>query len=265
MSKIKKQKKYLIKIKANKPFFSVITVVKNAEKDVIKTIKSVKNQTYKNYEYIVIDGNSEDHTVKNVLRYRKNINLFISENDKGIYYAMNKGINFSRGKIIIFVNSGDILTKNALKNVNEIFNKNKKYDYVFGTVKRHYTKDTILKYGVNVGRLKYNFDFATSHSTGFFLKKKIFQKYGLFNTKYKCSADYDLYYRLIIKKKIEGSSTKKSKLIGIVQSGGYSSKISFFSHLKEETLIRINNNQNLFFVSLIFINAVIKHFFKYFK
>ena len=102
MSKIKKQKKYLIKIKANKPFFSVITVVKNAEKDVIKTIKSVKNQTYKNYEYIVIDGNSEDHTVKNVLRYRKNINLFISENDKGIYYAMNKGINFSRGKIIIF-------------------------------------------------------------------------------------------------------------------------------------------------------------------
>ena len=56
MSKLKKQKKYLIKKKANKPFFSVITVVKNAEKNIIKTLESIKKQTFKNFEYIVVDG-----------------------------------------------------------------------------------------------------------------------------------------------------------------------------------------------------------------
>jgi flavorubredoxin len=69
-------------------------------------------------------------------------------------------------------------------------------------------------------------------------------KYGLFNTQYKCSADYDLYYRLILTKKIEGGSTKKSNLIGVVKSGGYSSKINFLGHIIEESKIRLNNNQN---------------------
>ena len=83
-------------------------------------------------------------------------------------------------------------------------------------------------------------------------------KYGLFNTQYKCSADYDLYYRLILTKKIEGGSTKKSNLIGVVKSGGYSSKINFLGHIIEESKIRLNNNQNFIFVLMIFCNAIIK-------
>ena len=160
------------------------------------------------------------------------------------------------------MNSGDLLKKNALRYVDKIFLKNPNYDYVFGTVKRNYLNTSILKYDVNVKRLKYNFDFATSHSVGFFLKKTIFDKYGKFNTKYKCSADYDLYYRIILHHKILGGSTKKNNLIGIVQSGGYSSKISFFSHVIEETRIRLNNNQNFLFVILIFLNALIKGLIK---
>ena len=107
----------------------------------------------------------------------------------------------------------------------------------------------------------YNFDFATSHSTGFFLKKKIYNLIGNYNTKFKISADYDLYLRLY-KKNLKGGYTKKNQKIGNMRSGGFSSKVSFFDHLIEETKIRLHNSQNIFFVFLIFINAIFKNILK---
>ena len=116
---------------------------------------------------------------------------------------------------------------------------------------------------MNQKRLLYNFDFATSHSTGFFIKKDVFKKIGYFDTNFKISADYNLYFKMIFKKKnIKGISTKKNELIGIMKSGGYSSKIKFFDHLKEEMKIRYHNGQNLFFISLIFLNAILKNLLK---
>ena len=167
-----------------------------------------------------------------------------------------------KGKVIIFINSGDTFTKEALKIIYNVFKKNKKIDFVFGTVLRKYTKSKILKYSYNVNKLFYNFDFATSHSTGFFLKRKIYNQIGKFNTKYKCSADYDIYFKTIIKKNLIGDSTKINDLIGTVASGGYSSKISFLNHLFEEIQIRNDNNQNKIFLLIIFINAIIKHLLK---
>tara|TARA_A100001015_G_C14940936_1_gene692505 strand:+ start:458 stop:1252 length:795 start_codon:yes stop_codon:yes gene_type:complete len=259
---MKSKKKFIINKNKKNPKFSIITVVKNDEKGICNTIKSVSNQTFRDFEYLIIDGNSSDKTLRKILSQKKKINLLVSENDNGIYFAMNKGIRYSQGEILVFVNSGDLLKKDALKQVYRIFEKNKNFDYVFGTVKRHYSKSIIIKHGVNPNRLNYNFDFATSHSTGFFLKKRNFLKYGLFNTKYKCSSDYDLYYRLILKNKIEGGSTNKNKIVGVVQSGGFSSKISFMGHIFEETKIRLDNKQNFFTVILIFCNAVIKGFLK---
>ena len=165
-----KNKKILISKEIKKPYFSVITVVKNDEKNIIQTLKSIKNQTYTNFEYIIIDGNSEDKTIQKLMKFKNQINYLLSEKDNGIYFAMNKGLKISKGKIIVFVNSGDMLTKNALRIIKQKFDHHK-FDFVFGTVKRHYTKDTIIKYGFNRNRLKYNFDFATAHSTGLFKKK----------------------------------------------------------------------------------------------
>ena len=175
---------------------------------------------------------------------------------------MNKGIKIATGNFLLFVNSGDLLTKNALKIIYKLYSKNREVDFIFGTVKRHYTSNTIIKSGYNKFRLNYNFDFATSHSTGFFIKLDSLKKVGNFNTKYKCSSDYDFYYRSIIKKKLKGISTSKNKLIGIMKSGGHSSKISFFQHLFEETRIRYDNKQNLLIILLIFCNAIIKFGFK---
>ena len=256
-----KNKKILYKKKIKNPYFSIITVVKNDEKNVDKTIKSIKSQKFKNYEYIIIDGGSKDKTIQNILKHKQFINLLISEKDKGIYYAMNKGAKIASGKIIVFVNSGDEITRNALKIVNKKFTK-ENIDFVFGTVKRHYVKDTILKHGFNKKKLYINFDFATAHSTGFYIKKAIFKNLKYFNTKYKCSADYDLYYSLIITLYKNGSFTNKNQLIGIVQSGGFSSKLNFMQHLVEEVKIRIDNNQNKFIILIIICNALIKHLFK---
>ena len=133
---------------------------------------------------------------------------------------------------------------------------------MFATVIRNYKRGGIIhKYGFNFRRMLYNFDFATSHTTGFFLKKNIYKKIGLYDTKFKCSADYDLYFRLY-RGKYKGGSTKKSQIIGNVASGGFSSSFGFFDHLIEESKIRLKNNQNVFFVAIIFLNALIKKIFK---
>jgi len=255
--KIKKQRN-----QKKKPYFSIITVVKNDENNICKTIASVNSQSFKNFEYIIIDGSSTDNTLRKIKKRKNNFDILVSEKDKGIYYAMNKGAKLSNGNIIVFVNSGDHLKKNALKIIKKKFDRKKNISFVFGTVIRNYTKDSILKYGFNKNKLYYNFDFATAHSTGFFLKRKIFSKLGYFNTKYKCSADYDLYYKLLIKENLIGNSTNKDEIIGELSAGGFSSRVSFIEHLFEEIKIRYDNKQNLLLIMLIFINALLKKLFK---
>ncbi len=232
------------------------------KKNIETTIKSIKAQSFKKFEYIIIDGKSNDGTLEKINKYKKFVNLLVSKKDKGIYFAMNKGAKLSRGKVIVYVNSGDTLTKKALTKIHKKFTENKNFNYVFGTVMRHYKTDSILKYGQNINKLKFNFDFATAHSTGFFLNRKIFLKYGMFDTRFKISSDYDLYYRLILKNNILGSFTKKNDLIGVVAKGGYSSKIPFLKHLIEETKIRLKNNQNLILIMIIFFNAIVKFIYK---
>ena len=242
---------------------TIITVVKNDEKNIEKTIKSIINQKKANFEYIVIDGSSSDQTLRLINKYKNNIKKIISEKDNGIYDAMNKGIKHSTGDIIVFCNSGDTFYEDSLSKVLNIFNT-ENFDYVFGTVIRNYTTGKILKYNFNPMRIFYNFDFATAHSVGFFLKKNVYEKIGFYNTKFKCSADYDFYFRLI-KNKYNGTVTNKNDVIGEVASGGYSSSISFFSHILEEAKIRLHNKQNRFFVLIIFINSIIKNPIKFLK
>ena len=154
-----------------KKTLSIITVVKNDEKNIQKTIRSIVDQKKMEYEYIIIEGRSSDKTLEKILKYKKKIDKIISQKDKGIYHAMNKGIKLANGEIIVFCNSGDFFYKNSLNKILRLFNIFN-YDFIFGTVLRNYTKSKILKSGFNFKRLKYNFDFATSHTTGFFLKKK---------------------------------------------------------------------------------------------
>ncbi len=243
-----------------KKLLSIITVVKNDFHNIEKTIKSIISQKNKFIEYIIIDGQSTDGTVQKIKKYKKKIDKILVQKDKGIYDAMNKGIKNSKGMFIGFCNSGDIIYKNG---INILLNKlSNKTDVVFATVKRNYLGKTIIKSGYNLNRLNYNFDFATSHSTGFYIKKNLHNKFGLYDTNFKCSSDYDFYLRVLKNNDLNIEKTKKNKIIGIVKSGGFSSTFSPFQHLNEETKIRIKNKQNKLFIFLIYINASIKIFIK---
>lgn len=244
----------------NSKLLSIITVVKNDVVNIEKTIKSIISQKTKQIEYIIIDGKSNDGTTKIIKKYKKKIDKILIKKDLGIYHAMNRGIKLSKGKYIGFCNSGDLINKDGIKII--INNLKNNTDVLFTTVKRHYLGKTIIKSGYNLFRLNYNFDFATSHSTGFFIKLKFHKMLGLYDTTFRCSSDYDFYYRLLKNNKVKISSTPRNKVIGIVQKGGFSSTLSRLDHLNEETKIRVKNNQNLFLILLIYINSLIKIFLK---
>ena len=238
-------------------FFSIITVVLNAREDLAKTIQSLKEQSFKKFEYIVIDGNSTDGSKELIERNKDFISNYLIENDNGIYDAMNKGLKISKGKYVGFINAGDKYTPNALNIIHKYLKSNNEVDFIFGTVKKK-----ILKHGFKKNRIFWNFDFYTSHSSGFFINSESQRKLGFYNTEYKISADYDLFYRMIVKEKMKGISTLKDELIGIFKSGtSYSSKFTFIEHLFEETTIRKKNGQNIIIIFLVFLI----HFFKNIK
>src|SRR5574344_822546 len=116
----------------DRPLITVVTVVYNGEKTLEQTILSVINQTYDNVEYIIIDGNSTDKTIDIIKKYEDKIDYWQSEPDKGIYDAMNKGIDLATGDWINFMNSGDLLyDSNVLKDV--FYKKNyKDVDVIYG-------------------------------------------------------------------------------------------------------------------------------------
>ena len=244
-----KNKKY------KNPLFSIITVVYNGEKYLEKTIESVIKQKFKNFEYIVIDGGSIDNSVKIIEKFEKKIDYWVSEKDKGIYDAFNKGMRVSKGKFIGFINSDDIYKKNALKIISNYIEKNQQADFIFGSVKKHWG----VLYGYKPHKIKYSWGFYSSHSTGFFIKRKAAEKVGFYNIKYKYHADYDYFYRLIVKNKMKGISTKKKEVVGIFRRGGFSSKISFWKKLKEDIRIRYDNGQNILLLILIFSNKFLRN------
>ena len=203
---------------------SVIVPVFNDEKRIARCIQSVKNQKYINLELIVIDGGSVDNTLNIIKQNNNKIDFWISEKDKGIYDAFNKGLNLYKGDLIGFVNSDDVLLPNAIEILVDYYNRYKDKDFFFGSVKKHWA----ILYGYKPWKIFYTWGFYSSHSTGFYIKREAAKIVGTYNTKYKYSADYDYFYRMIIKHKLKGVGTKKNELFGIFSRGGFSSKINFY-------------------------------------
>lgn len=239
---------------------SIITVNKNGGKFIEKNIKSVLKQTYKNYEHIIVDGLSSDNSVNKIKKNSHKKLKLISEKDRGLYDAMNKGIRNCKGDIIGILNSDDYFYPDALNKIAYYFSKYQKIDFLFGSVKK-YKK---IYHGYYPEKIYWTFGFYSSHSVGFFIRKKSQHKVGLYNIKYKYSSDYDLFYRMIVKKKMKGMATNKKDLIGFFRSGGISDQIKYIDYLNENTQIRLDNKQNFIIVFIIHYLRFIKRIMRIF-
>lgn len=174
---------------------SIITPCLNSEKTIRQTIDCVLNQTYSNIEYIIIDGGSTDNTMEIIEEYLPLFNgrlKYVSEKDGGIYEAMNKGIRQAEGEIIGIINSDDWYERNAIENVVKCF-ANCYADVVYGKILKVTESGEKETYPIQ-DLCTIWYQMAIAHPA-VFIKKSVYNQYGLFNEKYKISADYELLLR----------------------------------------------------------------------
>lgn len=171
--------------------FSIITVVYNGESFIEETISSVEEQTFDDYEYIIIDGASTDRTLEKI-KYSLQNKIVISENDEGIYDAMNKGINLASGEYTIFMNAGDTFSsrETLAKMASECTD-----DVIFGDVYFHF--DGQSKVSVHAKGLDYITKGMPFVHQSTFVKTSLLKK-EQFDLKYKIASDYDLFWRLYV-------------------------------------------------------------------
>lgn len=185
---------------------SIITVCKNSEQFLSETIVSVIQQQYKNIEYIVIDGKSTDSTTAIIRQYEQYIHYWISEEDKGMYDAINKGLKQATGDYILVLNSDDIL---AHKNIIEAVVKEiqmQRFDYYYGNIIK-------LKEGkykkVRLFNVTYNQLLLSTHGTfaphpGFFISRQLNEQLQGYNLTYKYASDYDYILRALNTNGVKG-------------------------------------------------------------
>ncbi|MFN0187481.1 MAG: glycosyltransferase family 2 protein [Bacteroidia bacterium] len=212
---------------------SIITITYNSAATVEDTIKSVVMQDYPNVEYLIIDGKSKDATLQIAEKYKDKISKIVSEKDKGLYDALNKGIKHATGDIIGMLHSDDLYTHpQVLNNIVKTFQDHPDAEGVYADlifVNRNDT-DKVMRTWESGNYQDGDFlnGWMPPHPT-FFVKKTTYETHGGFNTSLKLSADYELMLRLIHKNKIKLAYL--NEVIVKMRMGGVSN-ISFFVKLK---------------------------------
>jgi glycosyltransferase involved in cell wall biosynthesis len=210
----------------NKRKVSIITVVWNNKETIKDAIDSVLKQTYKNIEYIIIDGASTDGTVEVVQSYGEKISKFVSEPDRGLYDAMNKGIALATGDVVGILNSDDFyIDEYVIEKVVREFEE-KQVDSVYADlvyVKPENIEKVVRYYdSSHFTPEKFAYGWMPAHPT-FFVRRWVYEKYGVFRTDLKIGADFDILARFLYTHKISYSYMKEVLVkmrIGGVSTGG---------------------------------------------
>lgn len=213
-----------------KPLVSIITVTFNAKDYLEQTIQSVINQTYKHLEYIIIDGGSTDGTVDIIKKYSGHLSFWISEPDKGIYDAMNKGISHANGEIIGIVNASDFYEPYTIQTVVDASIQNTSAGIFHGNINMRNEDGTLFKIkqpNNNLQNLAKGFQLF--HPT-FFVRKIVYDTIGSYDTSFRMAADYDFalrcwknnikffYIDRILSNFRIGGTTDKKRLQGLEES-----------------------------------------------
>lgn len=224
------------------PLVSIVTVTYNSEKFIKNCVSSVNKQTYNNIEHVLVDGNSKDGTVELFKKNAFRNPTIVSESDKGIYDAMNKGIKLSKGDFIGFLNSDDYFSSSD--SIETIVRNLKKYnvDCVHGNVVFLSKKNKINRVWKSKDFLggAFSKSWTPAHPT-FYCKSSIYKKFGHYNTRYKIAADVELMLRFLEKNKI--SSKYISQSLVCMREGGVSTN-SFQSTLTISKEVRRAHIEN---------------------
>jgi glycosyltransferase involved in cell wall biosynthesis len=217
----------------NLPLVSIITIVYNNARYIEDSIQSVLSQNYPRLEYVVIDGGSTDGTLEIIEEFIDQISVFTSEPDKGIYDALNKGIQHASGEVIGILHSGDLfcnvnVVSASIKQMRETdsefcFSDMVIVSNVSGKIVRYYMSHYFRRWMFRIG-------WMPPHPTAF-IKKSLFDEFGLYSTEYKISGDYDFFVRIFFARKISWTYlnlvTVKMRLGGASNSGISSKKLIF--------------------------------------
>jgi glycosyltransferase involved in cell wall biosynthesis len=222
---------------------SIITVCFNSASTIKKTILSVLSQTYLNIEFIIIDGNSKDNTLEIIKTHEDEISILISEPDKGLYDAMNKGISVATGNLIGILNSDDIFHSDTVIEDIVNFHKINDIDASVGNIAQHKETRKIIRFysSKNWNPVKLKIGFMPPHPSIFF-KRELFDKFGNYHLGFKIGADYELITRFFLKNKVNwkySNITTTSMLVGGISSSGTSS----YSLITEEIYKALNINE----------------------
>jgi len=178
--------------KSKEPLITIITVTYNADRYLSQTIESIISQTYKNIEYIIIDGGSTDDTLDIIKEYEDHISYWSSESDDGIYDAMNKGISQATGEYIAFINADDWLESDAVESVVDA-SRDADIGYIYGDLNQIRDDKLIGVHIADIGRYKQNTPIGHQ---ALFVKADILKKMP-FDMRYRIMSDYDNMIRLI--------------------------------------------------------------------
>ena len=224
---------------------SIITVTHNSAKYLQECIDSVVNQTYPDIEHIVIDGKSDDGTIEIIKHYGKHITKWVSEKDKGMYDAINKGMKLATGEVIGILNSDDILaSKNVIGQIVKCFQENK-VDSLYGDLVYVDQKNTkkIIRYwkGISYSRFRFNYGWMPAHPT-FYFRSDLLGDLGGYESHYFTAADYEFMARYLYRYRI--SSKYLPVLIVKMRVGGQSNR-NMMSRLRanrrDYLAMKINN------------------------
>ena len=202
---------------------SLVTVVYNAQDTIGQCIESVISQNYQNLEYIIVDGGSTDNTLQIINQYRSRINILISEPDKGIYDAMNKGIKLATGQIVGTLNADDHFADHeVLLSIAKVFEQ-QDIDAVYGDLEIINQHHQIIRKWCSgqCNSSSFNLGFMPPHPT-FYCRRNLFEKFGFYSLEYGSAADYELMLRFIHLYKIRSFYLKK--VMVKMRVGGISSK-----------------------------------------
>lgn len=224
----------------NQPLFSIITICYNSAETIERTLKSVLSQTYTDYEYIIVDGGSKDSTLDIIRKYEPLFEgrmKWKSEPDRGIYNAMNKGVNRSTGQIIGIVNSDDWLEPKALADVYNVSKGIENYkDAIFcGSINFHYENGDYQSLYSNKERFyagipNHSYNYGAYHPA-IFVGYNVYETIGCFDENFRIEADTDFIYRCY-------KGNKRFIFIDNILSnmfdGGASNEIDFVKYYKEK-------------------------------